>query len=74
MLAARTFNGPPPQDDQVQEERLKIEQALQSENIQLSKKDGEETLVYGYHDPVITPRWLRKNEVAIMVEPSSILS
>mmetsp|Transcript_15629 Transcript_15629/g.51145 ORF Transcript_15629/g.51145 Transcript_15629/m.51145 type:complete len:218 (-) Transcript_15629:226-879(-) len=27
------------------------------------------TLVYGYHDPFITPNFLRKNEVGVYVEP-----
>ena len=35
-------------------------------------RDGGETLVYGYHDPVITPNLLRKNEVAVMVDESSL--
>lgn len=53
-------------------ERNKIENALEKEDIRVSKKDGGETLVYGYHDPVITPNLLRRNEVAVMVDPDSV--
>jgi hypothetical protein len=31
---------------------------------------NDETLVYGYHDPFITPNFLRRNEVALVVEGS----
>mmetsp|Transcript_9730 Transcript_9730/g.27268 ORF Transcript_9730/g.27268 Transcript_9730/m.27268 type:complete len:263 (-) Transcript_9730:713-1501(-) len=72
ILAARTFNGPPPKDDRVEKERSKIEEALEGADIKVSTKDGGETLVYGYHDPFITPNLLRKNEVAVMVDPSSV--
>ncbi|KAL3932971.1 MAG: hypothetical protein SGBAC_010601 [Bacillariaceae sp.] len=30
--------------------------------------DDDTTLVYGYHDPFITPNFLRRNEVAVVVE------
>lgn len=72
ILAARTFNGPPPKDERVEQERSKIEEALEGADIKVSTKDGGETLVYGYHDPFITPNLLRKNEVAVMVDPSTI--
>ena len=35
---------------------------------------GAETLVYGYHDPFITPSFLRRNEVAVRVDPGSVAS
>mmetsp|Transcript_28608 Transcript_28608/g.62303 ORF Transcript_28608/g.62303 Transcript_28608/m.62303 type:complete len:261 (+) Transcript_28608:410-1192(+) len=72
VLAARTFNGPPPEDERVQMERNKIEDALVKADVKVSKKDGGETLVYGYHDPIVTPNLLRRNEVAVMVDPSSV--
>ena len=72
ILAARTFNGPPPKDERVDQERSKIEEALEGADIKVSTKVGGETLVYGYHDPFITPNLLRKNEVAVMVDPSTI--
>jgi len=34
------------------------------------KKNDDTTLVYGYHDPVITPNILRRNEVALIIEGS----
>eukprot|EP00980_Cylindrotheca_fusiformis_P006322 scaffold1356_cov123-Cylindrotheca_fusiformis.AAC.3 len=66
-LAVRTFSGPPPTDDRVQRERNVLEQTLSEVNI-LPK--GDETLVYGYHDPFITPNVLRRNEVAVVVDGS----
>lgn len=68
-LAARTFSGPPPSDERVREERKILERTLEKEGIRISNK---ETMVYGYHDPVITPNMLRKNEVAVMVDEKSI--
>jgi hypothetical protein len=64
-LAVRTFSGPPPKDDRVAAEREKVEEALRKENM---KPKSDETLVYGYHDPFITPNFLRRNEVALLVE------
>ena len=31
------------------------------------KSAGGDVLVYGYHDPFITPNLLRRNEVGVMV-------
>ena len=64
-LAVRTFSGPPPTDDRVQKERVRIEQALKEAGLRSKQK---ETLVYGYHDPFITPNFLRRNEVAVVIE------
>ena len=66
-LAVRTFSGPPPKDKRVQKEREKIEDALVKAGRKIPSLD-EETLVYGYHDPFITPSFLRRNEVALVVE------
>ena len=43
---------------------------LEREGIQIKNKKNRETttLVYGYHDPIITPNFLRRNEVAIVVD------
>mmetsp|Transcript_1755 Transcript_1755/g.2420 ORF Transcript_1755/g.2420 Transcript_1755/m.2420 type:complete len:248 (+) Transcript_1755:132-875(+) len=68
-LAVRTFSGPPPTNERVEEERVKIEKILAKENV--LPKSNSETLVYGYHDPVITPNLLRKNEVGVAVESRS---
>lgn len=64
-LAAVTFSGPPPSDERITKERDLILQTLEREGI---KAKGKETMVYGYHDPVITPNFLRRNEVAVMVD------
>mmetsp|Transcript_29885 Transcript_29885/g.62438 ORF Transcript_29885/g.62438 Transcript_29885/m.62438 type:complete len:259 (-) Transcript_29885:554-1330(-) len=69
-LAATSFSGPPPSDERIVEEREAIVRTLREEGIRV--KDGEETMVYGYHDPVITPDFLRRNEVAVMVDGSSL--
>lgn len=72
-LAARRFAGPPPKDGRVRKEREKIEKALGDAGIRSkSASDGSDTMVYGYHDPFITPNFLRRNEVGIMVDPSSM--
>ncbi len=64
-LAAVTFSGPPPSDERITKERDVILQTLEKEGI---RAKGKETMVYGYHDPVITPNFLRRNEVAVMVD------
>jgi hypothetical protein len=66
-LAVRTFSGPPPKDERVLREREKVQKAL--EEVRMTPKT-QETLVYGYHDPFITPNFLRRNEVALLVEGS----
>lgn len=81
-LAVKTFSGPPPTDERVRAERRKLLAALQDANIDLpptlsssddrnsNKLKNEDTLVYGYHDPFITPNFLRRNEVAVVLEGS----
>ena len=68
-LAVKTFSGPPPKDARVQKERIKIEMALTKAGKYVPSAD-EETLVYGYHDPFITPNFLRRNEVALVIDGS----
>ena len=70
-LAARSFSGPPPSDERVKEERHKLVTTCEKEGIRV-KGAKDETFVYGYHDPVITPNILRKNEVCVMVDASSL--
>eukprot|EP00588_Corethron_pennatum_P010225 CAMPEP_0194274672 /NCGR_PEP_ID=MMETSP0169-20130528/7697_1 /TAXON_ID=218684 /ORGANISM="Corethron pennatum, Strain L29A3" /LENGTH=244 /DNA_ID=CAMNT_0039017933 /DNA_START=56 /DNA_END=790 /DNA_ORIENTATION=- len=65
VLAARKFSGPPPSDLKVERERQRLEKAL--DGVGLRRAD-EETHVYGYHDPFITPNFLRRNEVAVKVK------
>lgn len=66
-LAVRTFSGPPPKDKRVQKERKRLEASLAKAGKQVPSS-SKETLVYGYHDPFITPNMLRRNEVALVVE------
>lgn len=68
-LAVRTFSGPPPKDERVIRERALIDKALAKAGVKV--KCNSETLVYGYHDPFITPNILRRNEVAVLVEGSA---
>jgi hypothetical protein len=69
-LAATSFSGPPPSDERISKERSEILRTLDREGIRVMNKD--ETVVYGYHDPVVTPNFLRKNEVCVTVDGSSI--
>lgn len=70
-LAVKTFAGPPPNDARVARERAKIQAALMAANRASPQQAGSgETLVYGYHDPFITPNFLRRNEVAVVIEGS----
>jgi hypothetical protein len=69
-LAATSFSGPPPSDERISKERSAILLALEKEGIRVKNKD--ETVVYGYHDPVVTPNFLRRNEVCVTVDGSSI--
>jgi hypothetical protein len=68
-LAAVTFSGPPPSDERITKERDMILQTLEKEGI---RAKGKETMVYGYHDPIITPNFLRRNEVAVMVDGKDV--
>ena len=68
-LAVRTFSGPPPKDERVKKERQIIVQTLSEADIQCPNDENEgATLCYGYHDPFITPNFLRRNEVAVVIE------
>lgn len=74
-LAVRTFSGPPPADARVSAERRRVLVALDAASISVAPGEaGAETLVYGYHDPFITPSFLRRNEVAVRVDPGSVAS
>ena len=72
FMAARTFSGPPPGEARVQREREKVLQALGDRSL---RPEGDaETLVLGYHDPFMTPNFLRRNEVGIFVDGDSVRS
>jgi len=68
-LAVKRFSGKPPSDERIQKERNALNSALSKADIHVKQKD-DTTLVYGYHDPVITPNILRRNEVAVVIEGS----
>jgi len=65
-MAVRQFSGPPPKEERVIKERAVLERALAAAGLQV--KSNSETSVYGYHDSFITPNFLRRNEVAVLVE------
>ena len=68
-LAVKKFSGKPPSDERVQKEREKLQSALEKADVHVHNKDSK-TLVYGSHDPFITPNILRRNEVAVVIEGS----
>ena len=71
-LAATTFAGPPPSNERISSERNAILETLANEGIRITKRNKDETHVYGYHDPVVTPNFLRRNEVCVTIDGSSI--
>ena len=54
----------------VDKERQRIVDALAEEGFVC--EGGDETLVYGYHDPFVTPNFLRRNEVGVRVQLQSV--
>ena len=50
-------------------ERGRILQALKEAGL---RPTADETLVYGYHDPFMTPNFLRRNEVGVYVDGRSV--
>ena len=67
-IAAVAFNGPPPKEEKVAQKRKAVLARLaQSSALGKAPEPSVETLVYGYHDPFITPNFLRKNEVGVVV-------
>ena len=73
ILAARSFSGPPPSERRVEKERAKVVRALEEAGLTPSNSAEEGTLVYGYHDPFITPSFLRRNEVCVRVQDCEAL-
>mmetsp|Transcript_65274 Transcript_65274/g.131284 ORF Transcript_65274/g.131284 Transcript_65274/m.131284 type:complete len:227 (-) Transcript_65274:105-785(-) len=65
-MAAVAFNGAPPSEAKVEAKRNLVNMQLAARNLRAKK--NSETLVYGYHDPFITPNILRKNEVGVVVD------
>mmetsp|Transcript_3729 Transcript_3729/g.6915 ORF Transcript_3729/g.6915 Transcript_3729/m.6915 type:complete len:262 (-) Transcript_3729:305-1090(-) len=68
ILAVRSFSGAPPKESRVAAERTKILNSLEEADLSVDAREGSETLVYGYHDPIITPNLLRRNEVCVKVD------
>lgn len=69
LVAARSFSGPPPKDERVARERALLLKALDEAGLASAVLGGGETLVSGYHDPFMTPGPLRRNEVAVPLDP-----
>jgi len=65
------FRGPPPTPEIVQRKRASVLGLLLKRGLEPLR--GAETLTYGYHDPFATPNILRKNEVGVIVRPTSEL-
>mmetsp|Transcript_29404 Transcript_29404/g.94095 ORF Transcript_29404/g.94095 Transcript_29404/m.94095 type:complete len:242 (-) Transcript_29404:37-762(-) len=72
VLAVRAFSGGPPSEGRVERERTRILSQLAANELQPSKPSAE-PLVYGYHDPFITPSFLRRNEVCVEVTDCAAL-
>lgn len=70
VMAAVSFSGPPPSEAVVDQKRRIIESeiAKAGTGIIRLRSGRSNTLVYGYHDPFMTPNLLRKNEVGIIVD------
>ena len=74
ILAARRFSGPPPSDKRIAKEKSRILQALDAAGLKAQTSGAEsDTLIYGYHDPFITPNFLRRNEVCVRVAETAEL-
>ena len=67
----RTFSGKPPNERRVARETAILTRELEANGLKCA--GGGEPLVYGYHDPFITPSFLRRNEVCVYVEESAAL-
>ena len=66
FMAAVKFNGAPPTSKKIREKKqLVLDQMTKAA---VGRAVSGEALVYGYHDPFITPNLLRKNEVGVFVD------
>ena len=70
VAAFTRFAGAPPSEARVMRRRARVLGALAREGVRPLSES--ETLVYGYHDPFITPRLLRRNEVGVRVAPGTL--
>ena len=55
----------------VERERVRILAALDANGLTADAR--VDPYVYGYHDPFITPNWLRRNEVCVQVQETAAL-
>jgi len=65
-----SFPGGRPSPSVVDRKRRALDAALRRNGLFKPKPRDDATLVYGYHDPFITPAFLRRNEVGYFVEPA----
>jgi len=72
LVATRSFTGPPPNDARIKRERELLLKALAEAGLAAAVVAGGETLVSGYHDPFLTPGPLRRNEVAVPLDPRAL--
>ena len=73
QLCARTDRGKSATPE-VAAEIESIVAALEANGLRpVTRGDDANTLVYGYHDPFITPNFMRRNEVCVRVEDSGRL-
>lgn len=67
-LAAVSFSGAPPSEAKVAQKKALVLAQLAAGAPSAKPRNEADTMVYGYHDPFITPNLLRKNEVGVMVD------
>ncbi|KAJ8600967.1 hypothetical protein CTAYLR_006334 [Chrysophaeum taylorii] len=67
VAAFARFSGRPPRESVVERKRRLVETKLGTSRFR-PLRDAD-TLVYGYHDPFLTPNLLRRNEVGFFVDP-----
>mmetsp|Transcript_2763 Transcript_2763/g.4009 ORF Transcript_2763/g.4009 Transcript_2763/m.4009 type:complete len:226 (-) Transcript_2763:129-806(-) len=69
FLAMKKFRGPPPTDDKIKAIKAEILNVLKEKGVGTDSPD--DTYVYQYHDPFITPNFLRKNEIGLSLSSAS---
>lgn len=57
------FSGGRPTDRIIQRKQQILDAKLSASSLNYRRKPNSDVLVYGYHDPFITPKFLRRNEV-----------
>lgn len=67
FVAVKRFHGPMPSQEKVKKEREQILKVIKKYTLR-KLTARPETLVFGYHDPILIPAFLRKNEVGVIVD------